>query len=225
METRQGSRTGRRDGTHPGPRGWRFAPEGAALHAATATAVIADVHLGYEWARAATGDVVPEHTLADTLRRLESMLGRGRFSRLVIAGDLVEPFGICPRTSRDVATLRRWLAGRGVELQGVRGDHDRTARLPETLEVGTWTVAHGSRPVDARRAIGGHFHPALRCEGRSFPCFLFDARRIVLPAFSPNASGLDVRSAGTPADWASLRCVAAAGGDWLDFGPLAGLPR
>ena len=32
--------------------GWHLTPEGAAIHLAEKTAVVADLHLGYEWARA-----------------------------------------------------------------------------------------------------------------------------------------------------------------------------
>ncbi|MFO0908802.1 MAG: hypothetical protein U0794_10665 [Isosphaeraceae bacterium] len=45
--------------TFDGPDGWRLDADGGALHDATGTAVIADVHLGYEWARGHSGDVVP----------------------------------------------------------------------------------------------------------------------------------------------------------------------
>ena len=31
--------------------GWEFTPEGAVVHRASQTGVIADLHLGYEWAR------------------------------------------------------------------------------------------------------------------------------------------------------------------------------
>ena len=31
---------------------WRLTPEGAAVHLGEQTAVVADLHLGYEWARA-----------------------------------------------------------------------------------------------------------------------------------------------------------------------------
>ena len=54
------------------------------------------------------------------------------------------------------------------------------------------------------------------------PCFLVGAGRIILPAFSDNAAGLDVASARLPDGWlrSSLRCLASTGGDLLDFGPL-----
>jgi metallophosphoesterase superfamily enzyme len=73
-----------------GPDGWGLAPEGAAVHPGERLAVIADVHLGYEWARASGGDMVPAHSLAETLAKLTTLLDRARIGRLVVAGDLVE---------------------------------------------------------------------------------------------------------------------------------------
>ena len=49
---------------------WQLTPEGAAIHPGEKTAVIADVHLGYEWARGAAGDSVIAHSLDETLARL-----------------------------------------------------------------------------------------------------------------------------------------------------------
>src|SRR5262245_62625557 len=68
---------------------WELTPEGAAIHRGERTAVIADVHLGYEWARGAAGDCVPAHSLVETLGRLERVLGRAAIARLIVAGDLV----------------------------------------------------------------------------------------------------------------------------------------
>src|SRR5215212_10658624 len=90
--------------------GWCLAPEGAAVHPGERLAVIADVHLGYEWARARGGDVIPAHSLAETLAKLTTLLARVRVERLVVAGDLVESPRPCPQTARDVARLRAWLA-------------------------------------------------------------------------------------------------------------------
>ena len=64
-----------------GPDGWKLAPEGAAVHPVERVAVIADVHLGYEWARAAHGDCLPSHSLAETLAKLEALLGRVPIAR------------------------------------------------------------------------------------------------------------------------------------------------
>jgi metallophosphoesterase superfamily enzyme len=78
-------------------------PEGAALHPAERTAVIADVHLGYEWARGAAGDCVPAHSLDETLARLAAVLARASINRLIVAGDLVESARPCRTGSGQVS--------------------------------------------------------------------------------------------------------------------------
>lgn len=40
-----------------GEDGWRLAPAGAAVHLGERLAVVADTHLGYEWSRAAKGEM------------------------------------------------------------------------------------------------------------------------------------------------------------------------
>ena len=210
-----------------GPGGWLLAPEGAAVHPGERTAVIADVHLGYEWARARGGDCLPAHSLDETLAKLAALLARApAVDRLVIAGDLVESAKPCPRTASDVRKLVAWLRARGVEPALVQGNHDpRRAPAPLSIEVAGWTVAHGHRPISGARTISGHHHPVLRAGGLTAPCFLVGPTTIVLPAFTPNAAGLPVGSAAMPASWLGdgLRCVAGLGDAVLDFGPLPAL--
>jgi len=38
--------------------------------------------------------------------------------------------------------------------------------------------------------VSGHFHPKARVAGRSRPCFLIDAARVILPAFGCYTGGL-----------------------------------
>lgn len=207
-----------------GPDGWKLAPEGAAVHPLERVAVIADVHLGYEWARGAGGDCLPAHSLAETLAKLESLLGRVLVGRLVVAGDLVESPRPCRRTVSDLRVLFGWLSDRDVELVPVLGNHDPQGPKapPLTYEVAGWTIAHGHRPIRADRTISGHHHPVLKAEGLTAPCFLFGPSTIVLPAFTPNAAGLPVGSPATPSSWLedNLRCVAGLDDQLLDFGPL-----
>jgi len=213
-----------------GPGGWLLAPEGAAVHPGERTAVVADVHLGYEWARGGGGDCVPAHSLAETVARLADLFRRVGFHRLVVAGDLVESRRPCVRTARDVNALSRWLAGKGVALIALAGNHDppRHPALPPTVDVGGWTVGHGHRPIAGKRTVSGHLHPVLRASGINAPCFLVNETAIVLPAFSPNAAGVTL--AGLPSEMtatgpASPRCIATAGGTLLDFGPVPDLIR
>jgi len=210
--------------TFPFLDGWQLASEGAAVFPDERTAVIADVHLGYEWARADRGDVVPPHSLAETLASLESLFHRKNIRRLVVAGDLVESPRPCLRTARSVKALIAWLKGRDVSLTWLQGDHDPRAGRPESAVVGGWTIAHGSRPIGGDRRIFGHLHPALRASGVSVPCFLVGPSAIVLPAFSPNAAGLPVVGASLPPSVGEgVRVVAGDGLGLLDFGPLATL--
>jgi putative SbcD/Mre11-related phosphoesterase len=209
----------------PGPGGWSFTPEGAVVHRGERTAVIADVHLGYEWARGASGDCLPAHSLDETLRKLARLVDRAAFDRLVVAGDLVESPAPCRRTARSVQALKRWLAQRGVGLHVLAGNHDPgPGRLRgETLDVAGWTIGHGHRPIAAERTISGHLHPVFRHGRAAAPCFLVAPTRIILPAFSPNAAGWNVATGpplGPRLDLKDLRCVVAEGTDVLDFGLL-----
>ena len=207
-----------------GPDGWQLTPEGAAFHVKHRVAVIADVHLGYEWARAAGGDCLPAHSLRETIAKLAVLLGRFPMDRLVVAGDLVESPRRCRRTEADLKALYTWLDDREIELVPILGNHDPQGarRVPLSLEVGGWTIHHGHRAVTADRTISGHHHPVLRSGSVNAPCFLVGPDRIVLPAFTPNAAGLPVGSMDSPSEWGrdNLRCVAGLGGELLDFGPL-----
>ena len=201
--------------------GWQLTPEGGAIHAGERTAVIADVHLGYEWARGSAGDSIPAHSLAETLQDLESLLGRARIDRLVVAGDLVESPRPCRRTAAEIARLGRWLDDREIALVVLLGNHDRSLSrmlvsriadrecsrpvLAETLTVAGWTIAHGHRPIDGERTIIGHHHPALKLAGQTAPCFLAAPGRIVLPAFSRNAAGCDLATSALPEEWRAYR--------------------
>ena len=216
-------------GLYPGPDGWLLAPEGAAIHPPERVAVIADVHLGYEWARATGGDCLPAHSLSETLEQLTRLLARVAIARLIVAGDLVESPRPCRRTADDVRRLEVWLAARGIDLVALAGNHDppRVPPRPATWEVAGWTIGHGHRPLGAPRTLSGHLHPVLRAGGLTAPCFLVGPRTIVLPAFSPNAAGWNVASGDVPTSWRdeSMRCVAGTGRELLDFGPLPALGR
>ncbi len=185
-------------------------------------AVVADVHLGYEWARGRGGDCIPAHSLAETIVKLTSLLGRSALERLIVAGDLVESSRFCRRTNQDVSDLTRWLSERGVSLEVLAGNHDppRDPPTQASCVVNDWTIAHGHEPIDALRTIRGHHHPALRAVGVSAPCFLVSESAIVLPAFSPNAAGVGLATVARALGINGLKCVAVAGNDWLDFGPL-----
>ena len=205
---------------------WLLTPVRAAIHLPTATAVIADVHLGYGEARHRGGDAVPRQSAALVLDPLLPVLKRHAVRRLVIAGDLFEAG---PSTAL-VTELLDWCSRNEVELCGVvPGNHDRglaknAPALPiheEGLQLGAWRVVHGDGPLPAGRFIQGHEHPVARWEGRvGGPCFLIGAERLVLPAFSLDAAGVNVLN---EQRWRAFRCCVIAGDRLLDFGVLGEL--
>jgi metallophosphoesterase superfamily enzyme len=217
--------------------GWRLTPEGAAIHPGEQTAVVADVHLGYEWARGAAGDSVIAHSLDETLARLALVLTNSPVLRLIVAGDLVESPRPCRRTDEDLRRLHEWLARRGVTMLVLEGNHDRSLSrprandalppepMPATCMVASWTIGHGHVPIRGGRTISGHHHPVLRVDRTVAPCFLIGPGRIILPAFSANAAGGDVGSIALPGAWKQrpFRCVVSTGSDLLDFGMLSTL--
>jgi putative SbcD/Mre11-related phosphoesterase len=192
---------------------WLLTPERLAIHRPTATAVVADLHLGYSQRRQRLGDAVPLPTLADQLQPIWQAHGGIGFRRLVVAGDLFEG-SVVPDL---FAEFSSGMAERGIEWLGlVPGNHDRRAALadaiqplwPDGVELGDWRVLHGDIEPSTGKRIMGHWHPAVRVQGRKVPCFLVSRDCVVLPAFSRDAAGVDVAR---DARWKGFRQVAVVG--------------
>jgi metallophosphoesterase superfamily enzyme len=207
---------------------WLLTPERAAIFLPSGTAVVADLHLGFNEARRRAGEALPASGLDDTLALLAPLVARPEVRRLVFAGDIVENSA----GAALLTELLQWLRDSGVELAGIiPGNHDgglpwednRELLRPEGLKLGGWHVRHGDGPLGAGRLVVGHFHPCLRWRGRiSAPCFLVGSRRLVLPALSADAAGVNVLR---DTRWRSYRCYAIAGSRVMDFGELASLWR
>src|SRR4051794_9071007 len=99
---------------------WLLTPQRVAVHEPTATAVIADVHLGYAEARQRRGDAVPRTSVEESLRPLARVLARQNVQRLLVAGDLFEEG--CRQEL--AAELFAWLKGHPVRLELIPGNHD-----------------------------------------------------------------------------------------------------
>jgi putative SbcD/Mre11-related phosphoesterase len=208
---------------------WLLTPERVALHLPTVTAVAADLHLGYDEARRRRGEAVPVRPLDEQLAPLGRALARHGCRRLVIAGDLLED-GRCLEA---LAELRDWLRAAKVELVGaVPGNHDAgfsatsEADFPvcaDGVRLGDWQVVHGDGELPEGPLVQGHEHPWFRWRGRlSAPCYLVADARLVLPAYSDDAAGVNVRG---ERRWRDFRCLVIAGDEVLDFGVLGSLGR
>jgi putative SbcD/Mre11-related phosphoesterase len=175
---------------------WLLLPERAAVHLPTATAVLADLHLGYSEARRNSGEALPLVSLVDVLAPLAKALERNDVRRILVAGDLFEA-GYRPSLAHEFS---QWVAGTRLDFLGVvPGNHDRhLARasfpiLPDGFCLGIWRVLHGDQlPTEtaSESVVHGHWHPSLRWHGRKRPCFLVNDTRLVLPAYSLDAAGV-----------------------------------
>jgi metallophosphoesterase superfamily enzyme len=209
---------------------WLLTPARAAIHVSTMTAVVADLHLGYDRLRRRGGDAVPVRRVADELAPLSLELARQSVSRLVIAGDLFED----GRYQRDevLRELVAWLVASAVELVAVvPGNHDRLGErveidgwtmplFPSGIDLGGWHVVHGDGELPTGRVVQGHEHPWLRWRrGVEGPCYLVSDERIVLPALSADAAGANVWG---ETRWKGYRACAIAGDRVLDFGDVSG---
>ena len=194
------------------------------MHLPSATAVIADVHLGYGEARHRGGEAVPCQGAATVLDPLRPMLLAHSVRRLVIAGDLFEAGPVASL----VKELLAWSAEVGSELFAVvPGNHDRHLAAkaphlplyPDGVMVGRWHVVHGDKPLPDGFVIQGHEHPVARWGGQACgACYLIGERRIVVPAFSADAAGVNVLH---DPRWGAFRCCVIAGEKILDFGAVS----
>src|SRR5262249_8877156 len=164
----------------------------------TKTAVIADLHLDYDQVRRRSGEAVPHFSLSETLYALATLVERHEIRQLAIAGDVFEDGRCAPALEK----LIEGLHAMDLELVGIApGNPDRPLDIsfmslpffPKGFMVGRWRVVHGDGSLPRGKIIQGHIHPSLRWPGKpAAPCFLFDKRRLVLPAFSADAAGVNV---------------------------------
>lgn len=181
------------------PAGILFWPAGRLL-------AVGDLHLEKGSHFAAAGRFLPPYDTRETLLRLQAALRRWRPARLVLLGDSFhDARGAGRLAPGDAALLRHLLEG--IEPVWVLGNHDPLP--PDALpgqpvaewQEGPLTFRHQASTAPGQGAeISGHFHPKAtmptRAGGITRPCFVADARRVILPAFGAYAGGLD---AGDPA--------------------------
>jgi metallophosphoesterase superfamily enzyme len=225
---------------------WLLTAERVAVHLPTQTAVVADLHLGYAEARRRRGDAVPSESVAEQLKPLFGVGQQHSARRLVIAGDLLED-GDCRQA---IAEFLRWLDRSGMELIAlVPGNHDlgletmtatksRLPLCPEGVNVGEWQIVHGEGSLPDVPMVHGHEHPCLRWLPKSGanrprfarsrfapyaidgPCFLSGSQRLILPAFSKEAAGVNILSVRR---WRALNCHIIASNQVVDVGEVSTL--
>ena len=192
--------------------GIKLAAEHAVYIRADDTLVISDLHLGYEAALQAEHVAIPRFQLESMVERLEKLLARYDPELVLINGDMKHEFSKNKNQEWDeVEKIIDVLEGR--EIVVVRGNHDnylqtilanRDINMEEsfTLPASQVLFLHGHKNIDYEGLrVFSHEHPVLRFRDEvgaqvTLPCFLFDEKNniLIMPAFSPLASGTNVIS-------------------------------
>jgi DNA ligase-associated metallophosphoesterase len=173
-------------------------PERALFWPRACTLVVADVHWGKAATFRAAGIPIPGGTTAEDLARLDSALYRTGARRLVVLGDLFHARAgrIATRT---LGALRGWRERCArLEIQLVRGNHDRHAGDPpgdlrincvdSPVFLPPFVLRHEPRDATEGYTLAGHLHPGLVVSGPALqrerlPCFLVRPGLTILPAF------------------------------------------
>ncbi len=192
--------------------GIKLCAEQAIYIRADDTLVISDLHLGYEAALQAEHVAIPRFQLEPMIERLEKLLARYNPERVIINGDMKHEFSKNIGQEWDeVETVLDMLAYREVII--IRGNHDNylqtilarhNIRMMDsiTLPASQIKLLHGHKSIESNgMRIFAHEHPVLRFRDEvgaqiTLPCFLYDeaSQILVMPAFSPLASGTNIIS-------------------------------
>ncbi len=157
---------------------------------------VSDLHLGKSDRMARRGNaLLPPYETLDTLARLASEITRYNPRCVICLGDSFDDLvAVDAMTDPDNALLASMQAGR--EWVWIEGNHD-----PGPVGIGGAHMAEITvnglnfcHIATVRRAeISGHYHPKHSVSGSSArACFVYDADRLILPAFGTFTGGLRV---------------------------------
>ncbi len=160
---------------------------------------VSDLHLGKSDRIARrSGTMLPPYETRATLDRLSAAIDQTDPRIILCLGDSFDDLAAADSLADDDrATLLRLQAGR--EWIWIEGNHDPgpvdlggTHRAE--LTVGPLTYRHIAMPgamPNATAEVSGHYHPKLALPGTGArACFLFDSRRLIMPAYGAYTGGL-----------------------------------
>jgi DNA ligase-associated metallophosphoesterase len=169
-------------------------PTGALFWPAKATLAVSDLHLGKsERIARRGGSLLPPYETQATLEKLDHDLESTRAETVICVGDSFDDLTAADGIEEPSRLwLTRLMAGR--DWTWITGNHDPgpivlggTHRAE--LKLKPFTFRHIADPQETAE-ISGHYHPKASLAGQSKPCFLADAKRLVLPAYGAYTGGL-----------------------------------
>lgn len=176
------------------PMGALFWPEQRLL-------AVSDLHLEKGSSFARRGMLLPPWDTHATLDRLTLLLRRWSPLTVVALGD---SFHDAAASRRLPVTERQRLKGmaQAHRFVWVLGNHDPSppdgldGESVATFSAGPIVFRHEGIGVAVPGEVVGHHHPKATIQARtgavSRPCFVFDGRRLMMPAFGAYTGGLDV---------------------------------
>lgn len=188
-------------------------PERAAFWPRRRMLLVADPHFGKAASFRKLGVYVPKGTTSAGTSRLDALIERLEPERIVFLGDFLHSRE--GRNDETFAALAAWRASHpGIEMQLVRGNHDKRAGdPPESIGITCvdgplietpFALAHHPVRHAGAYVLAGHVHPCAVLVGRAgarerLECFHFTEEVGILPAFGSftGCAEIDVASGGT----------------------------
>jgi uncharacterized protein len=177
-------------------------PAGAVFWPATGLMAVSDLHLEKGSSYARRGQLLPPWDTHATLDRLILLLRRWQPRLVVALGDSFHDADGAGRLPSGELTRLKAIT-QAQRFIWVQGNHDPA---PPRGVGGEWMETFATTPLVFRHQastgptpgeICGHHHPKAAVPARggsvSRPCFVADARRLMMPAFGAYTGGLDVR--------------------------------
>ncbi len=178
------------------------------------TAVLGDLHLGYESALESEGMFIPRINTESVREALDRLLGEYEPRRVVLLGDIKHDFRRSSYEARDEVREIIKLVSDAVETVVIRGNHDNYLQnllgdfgltAVDYVDLMGWRLEHGHVDSGRRPVIIGHEHPSVRIPGElsggmKLQCYVYARQEgvLVIPPFSPFASGSDLNQESEP---------------------------
>ncbi|MCL2148417.1 MAG: metallophosphoesterase [Methanomassiliicoccaceae archaeon] len=172
------------------------------------TAVLGDLHLGYESALEEEGMYIPRMNTESIRDALNGILSEHEPERVVLLGDIKHDFKRSRReAAEEVRRIIRLLA-EASDVIVIKGNHDNFLQnilsdmglmAADYIDLGGFRMEHGHVDTGVRPVVIGHEHPSVRIPGAvsggmKIHCFVHQREDgvIVLPPFSPFSAGNDL---------------------------------
>jgi DNA ligase-associated metallophosphoesterase len=176
-------------------------PMGALFWPETRLLAVSDLHLEKGSSFARRGMLLPPWDTHATLDRLTLLLRRWSPATVVALGDSFHDASGSARLPATEQSRLNAMTG-AHRFIWVQGNHDPTppaglgGEWVEAFAAGPMVVRHQAISVAEPAEIVGHHHPKATVQARSGsvsrPCFVFDGKRLMMPAFGAYTGGLDV---------------------------------